>query len=129
MRKPQRIFCLAVSFSLLVLAGCVSKPTMADLMREYASEVQAQVDLKEQLARDWEEGTKLISSGDKRIKNGEKQVKSAENRIKAAERDLKRGQAEIERGKREIAEGQQMIQESEKTFVENFPEMDINAGR
>jgi len=122
MSKSKIVLYSVISVYLLVLAGCAGKTTTGDLMRGYAAEVQAQADFKDQLAQDWEKGTKLLSSGERRVKDGEKLVKSAE-------RDLKKGQDDIEHGKREIAEGQKMIQESEKKFRENFPELDIKADK
>jgi peptidoglycan hydrolase CwlO-like protein len=117
--KLNAVFYVVISFYFLTSAGCAPKTTTtADLMKGHAVEQQAQVELKNQLAKDWEKGAKLISSGEKRVKSGEKRVKSAE-------RDLKRGQDDIERGTREIAEGQRLIQESETRFWENFPDLDI----
>lgn len=110
---------VSISLCLLALAGCASKPTTADFMRQHATEVQAQADLKNQLSKDWERGTKLVATGEKRVEKGEKRVKSAE-------RDLKKGQDDIERGRREIADGQRLINESEKIFRENLPGLDLN---
>lgn len=107
---------VCISLCLLALAGCAGKPTTADFMKQHGTEAQAHVDLKNQLAQDWEKGEKLLATGEKRVKEGEKRVKSAE-------RDLKRGQDDIERGRREIAEGQKLISESENKFRENFPKL------
>ena len=122
MRKSLVAFGVSISLCLLALAGCGSNPTTADLMTSHATEMQVQVDLKNQLAKDWEKGTKLVATGEKRIKDGEKRVKSAE-------RDLKKGQDDIKRGRSEIAEGQKLINMSEKDFRENFPELDIKSGK
>jgi septal ring factor EnvC (AmiA/AmiB activator) len=110
-----------VALCLFALAGCASKPTTADLMRQHATEAQSQVALKNQAAKNWEKGSKLVVEGEKRVKDGEK-------RVKAAERDLKKGQDDIDRGKREISDGQKLINESERTFRESFPELDIKLG-
>lgn len=110
-----------ICLTFLVLAGCASKPTAADFMRGHATEVQAQADLKSQLAKDWDRGSKLVASGEKRVRDGEKRVRDAERRVESAERDIKIGQDNIEYGRREIAEGQQLINESETIFTENFP--------
>lgn len=118
MKMSKCVFVSAISLWLITVAGCAGKPTTADVMRGHATEVQAQVDLKNELAKNHETGQKLISSGKKRVKDGEK-------RMKNAELDLKRGRDDIERGNREIAEGQKLIQESERRFGENFPELDI----
>jgi peptidoglycan hydrolase CwlO-like protein len=118
LRKTSLVLCIGISLCILSASGCARKTTTADLMKGHAVELQSQVDLKNQLAKDWERGQKLITSGEKRIKAGEK-------RVKAAERDLKKGQDDIDRGKREIAEGQKLIEESEKRFQENFPELQI----
>lgn len=111
----------AVSMSLLFLAltGCSGKETMADLMRDDASAEQTQVNLKNQIAKDWETGQKMIGTGEKRVEDGKKQVKSAE-------RNLKNGQDQIARGQREISEGQKLVTESEQTFRRDYPEVDLN---
>lgn len=110
----------SISLFLLTLTGCASNNnTTADLMRNDASAGQTQVDLKNQIARDWEKGTKLITTGEKRVEDGEKQVESAE-------RDLKSGQEEIARGRGEIAEGQKLVTESERIFRADYPEVDLN---
>lgn len=119
MRNLLVVSGISLSLCLLALTGCASKPTTGDLMRQHATEEQAQVDLKDQAAKNWEKGTKLVATGEKRVKAGEKRVKSAE-------RDLKRGQDDVERGNREIAEGQNLINESEKSFRESFPGLDLN---
>jgi len=120
-RNSNLVFCSVISACLMVLAGCAaSQPTTADLMKGHASEIQAQADLQNQLAKDWKKGTALTSTGEKRVNDGEKRVKSAES-------DLKKGQDDIEQGSREIAEGQKLIQESERQFRENFPELDIKS--
>lgn len=118
MSKAKVVSGLVISSCLIVLAGCTSKPTTGDLMRQHATDVQAQADLKNQLSKDWEKGTKLVATGEKRAKDGE-------TRVKAAERELKRGQDDIERGKREIAEGQKLINESENKFQEIFPDLNL----
>jgi peptidoglycan hydrolase CwlO-like protein len=118
METSKYVFVSAISLCLISVAGCASKPTTADVMRGYTTELQTQIDLKNELAKNHERGQKLISSGEKRVNAGEK-------RVKEAERDLKRGRDDIERGNREIAEGQNLIQESERRFRENFPELDI----
>jgi hydroxypyruvate isomerase len=91
-------------------------------MKQHATEMQVDVDLKNQLAEDWEKGEQLVATGEKRVNDGEKRVKSAEH-------DLKRGQDDVERGRREIADGQKLIDESEFKFQENFPELDVNSDK
>ncbi len=111
---------VGMSLCLLVLTGCAgNKETTADLMRQDATAGQTQVDLKQQIARDWEKGQKLIATGEQRVEEGEKRVQSAE-------RNLEKGQDEIERGQRDIAEGEKLIAESERTFREDYPEVDLN---
>jgi peptidoglycan hydrolase CwlO-like protein len=122
MKKSLVASGVVISLCLLALTGCASKPTTADLMRQHGAELKSQVDLKKQLAKDWDNGTKLVATGEKRVKKGEKQLKSAE-------RDLKKAQDEIKRGTSEIAEGQKLISESNKIFRVNFPELDINSGK
>jgi septal ring factor EnvC (AmiA/AmiB activator) len=118
LRKANAAVCIVISLCILAVSGCARKTTTADLMKGHAVEMQSQVDLKNQLAKEWERGQKLILSGEKRVNAGEKRVKSAE-------RDLKRGQDDIERGRREIAEGQKLTEQSENRFRENFPDLEI----
>ncbi len=120
MRKSKVVLYLASSVSLMVLSGCATNLTPADHMRAEADEIQIQVDLRNQLAKNWEKGAKMISTGEKHIKSGEKLLESAQ-------RDQKKGQADIKLGKQEISEGQKLILESEKQFRENFPEQDIKS--
>ncbi len=121
MRKQSfASFCLAAGFSMYVLAGCASQPSTADLMRGHAEDLQTKVDLRNQLALEWEKGSKLIQTGEKRVKNGEKLVKSAEE-------DLKDGENQVETGNKEIAEGKKLMQESELRFRENFPSLPLES--
>ena len=110
---------VGMSLCLLALTGCASNQTTADLMRDDATTGQTQVDLKNQIAKDWEKGKKLIATGENRVEDGEKQVKSAE-------RNLEKGQEKIQRGRRDIAKGEKLILESERTFRDDYPEVDLN---
>ena len=103
----------------MFLAGCAGQPSTADLMRAQALEVQAQVDMKNQLAKDWDRGSKLVRSGEKLKERGEKQIKSAE-------KDLKEGRERVEQGDRDIIEGRKLMQESERQFHDNFPGINLN---
>ncbi|MBS3762884.1 MAG: hypothetical protein KGZ25_06225 [Planctomycetes bacterium] len=121
MKKLKIVSGIVISTCLMALGGCTSKPTKpttADLMKQHATDLQSDVNLRNQLAKEWERAQDLIARGQKRVKNGEK-------RVKAAERDLKRAQEDIERGEREIAEGQKLVNESERKFRENFPDLEI----
>lgn len=109
---------LAAGAVVITLAGCASTPNTADIMRAHAADAQSQVDLKNQLAKDWSRGANLVQSGEKRVKRGEKKVKSAEE-------ELKEGQDQVERGNQEIAEGRKLMQESEQHFHENFPSLEL----
>jgi hypothetical protein len=115
MSKLKASVFLAVGSSMLALAGCASAPpTSGDLMRGHGAEAQSQVDLKYQLAKDWDRGSQLVASGEKRLEAGERRVKD--------------GQRDIKRGNREISEGQKLIQDSERRFREEFPGLDIKTG-
>lgn len=109
----------AISLCLIALSGCASNETTADLMRDSASSGQDRVDMKNQIAKDWERGKKLIVTGKNRVENGEEQVESAEDK-------LENGYDKIEQGEREIAEGQKLVRESERKFRNNYPEVDLN---
>tara|TARA_R110002111_G_scaffold246754_1_gene309470 strand:+ start:507 stop:827 length:321 start_codon:yes stop_codon:yes gene_type:complete len=97
------------------LSGCASQPNSADIMRGHAAVVQDQLDLRNQLADDYEQGTKLINSGQKRVEKGEKLVKQAE-------KNLNEGKSTIKKGYQEIREGNELMLESERRYRENFPE-------
>ncbi|MFO7733467.1 MAG: hypothetical protein R6X21_07435 [Candidatus Aminicenantes bacterium] len=107
-----------------VLAGCSGTsgnkagPTTGDIMQEYATESQARADLKEQLARDWKRGSKLVRSG-------EKQVRAGEKRIAAAERELLRAKEAVKQGYKEISDGTALMLESERMFREKYPDQQL----
>lgn len=115
MNKLEACVSLAVGSGMLALAGCASAPpTPGDLMLRHGAEAQSQVDLKNQLAKDWGRGSKLVASG--------------ERRLDAGQRGVKDGERDIERGNREISEGRKLMQESERRFHDEFPGLDIKAG-
>ena len=117
MSKLKASVFLAVGCSMLALAGCGASapPTSGDLMRDHGAAAQSQVDLKYQLAKDWDRGSKLVASGEKRLEAGERQVKD--------------GERDIEGGKRDISEGQKLVQDSERRFREKFPGLDIKSAK
>jgi hypothetical protein len=108
----------AIGISIAAFAGCTGEPTKGDIMRQYASTSQEKVDLKYQLAKDWNRGSTLVKSGEKRVEEGEKQIASAK-------KDLEKGKEAVARGKKEIAKGTKLMQESERRFRENFPDLQI----
>ncbi|RJP86047.1 MAG: hypothetical protein C4518_14465 [Desulfobacteraceae bacterium] len=111
MKNAKKFITIAV-FS-IVLGGCASDadPTAADYMRGHASELQTEVDLKDELAREWDRGARLIETGERHVQLGEDQVAE--------------GKENIERGNQEILEGRMLIENSERTFNENFPTQKI----
>lgn len=111
--------CLATGVVIIALAGCAGPPSTADLMRAHALKAQAQVDMKNKLASDWDRGSKLVESGEKLVERGEKQIKSAE-------KDLKEGRDRTELGGREIVEGRNLMQSSEAQFSVDFPGVNLN---
>lgn len=90
----------------VLLAGCSSTPTRADLMRGHAADTQAQAATKNRLAADWDRGQAAIASGEKKIKDGEQLVSE---------------------GKRELRQGQRLVRDSEREFKQNFPDLSISA--
>jgi exonuclease VII small subunit len=119
--KTNSGVCLAVGFSVAILAGCSgsSTPSTADLMRDHATAAQAQIELKKKLASQWERGSELLKEGEQRIKDGEKAIRDAE-------RDLEKARDLVERGKSDVSEGKKLMDESERLFKENFPGMDLS---
>lgn len=111
--------CIAASMALSIQVGCSRMPTTADVMRGHASEAQDQVNLKNELAGEWEKGSMLLRNGEERVSTGEKLVRSAE-------KDLEDGREMIETGNEEIEEGRKLMRDSEYRFRTNFPGFDIS---
>ncbi len=113
--------CLAAAATLLALAGCASSPTTADLMRSHATDAQGDVNLKNQLAKDWEKGSKLMASGTKQVEEGKEMIDDAEDA-------LKEGRELVDEGNRDIDEGRRLMLNSERQFKENFPGLELKQG-
>lgn len=112
---------MVVGAILLFAGGCASnpaEPTLADSMREHSAEQQRQSDAKQQLARDWERGAKLIEAGEKLVARGEERVKDAEEAIE-------KGTSEIELGTEQILEGRELKAQSERRFRERYPDLPL----
>lgn len=106
MKKSKPIIASAMLAALI--AGCAAtEPTKADYMRAHAAALQSEVDLRDNLARDWDRGARLVTSGEKRIQTGEEQIA--------------KGKENIEIGNQEILEGRMLMENSERVFKENFP--------
>jgi ActR/RegA family two-component response regulator len=113
----------SIGTAIATLAGCASDPpaaTPADVMREHASEAQAEADSREALAEEWERGQKLVESGNQKIESGERQ-------LERAQRDLERAREQVQEGTREVAEGEQLARNAELQFSERFPGVVIQA--
>lgn len=123
--RVNRVMIGGVCLIVAAWAGCSKKPTTADQMRDYAAEAQTQVDLKNELAKEWEKGQKIAAAGEKRVNRGERRVKSAQRALEKIQRDLKKGQEEIERGRREITKGRELMENSEQRFRETFPSREL----
>ena len=109
------------TISIALAAGCAStpsEPTLADAMRGHSDEAQQQADLKRELAKNWERGAKLETTGERRVARAREQIAEAEQKIEDA-RDA------IERGNREVAEGRALKAESERRFRERFPDQSL----
>jgi len=113
---------LAVAVLATALAGCTAKTTTGDRMLQHATDRQVNVDLKEQLAKDWNRGSKLVATGEKRVKDGEK-------RVKKAEKELSKGREAIDRGRKEMSEGTQLVADNEHHFRASFPDLAIQPPR
>jgi predicted nucleic acid-binding Zn-ribbon protein len=102
-------------------AGCAStppEPTLADAMRGHSAEAQQEAELKRDLAKRWERGNKLETTGKNRVERAREQINEAEQKIVEA-RDA------IERGTGEIAEGRELKAESERRFRARFPDASL----
>jgi len=116
MRISNILIAMTVGAAMFMFIGCrgAQPPTTADVMRGHAADVQAEVELKNKLADDWERGAMQVRDGREQIREG---------RIKVQE-----GTEQIQQGKRDIAEGNQLIQESERRFRQNFPGLKLPGG-
>lgn len=111
--------------ALILTIGCSSQPaqpTVADMMRSNVSDLQSQIDLKNQLAGEWETGSKQIVTGQQRVSEGEKIVK-------AAEQEMQRGQRLIDDGNKEASAGKSLVESAEQRFREAFPGTELNPAR
>jgi hypothetical protein len=120
MKKIKVFMCVVASVTIVALNGCSSGGgyTTADVMRGHAKEDQSQVDLQNQIAKDWEKGAKMVSTGEARVKDGQTLIQKAEN-------DGVTGRAEVEKGNNEIAEGNRLMQESKRRYSELFPNLEL----
>lgn len=117
MNRSDVFICVAIGVVAAIVTGCASNSSKADLMRDHRSEVQIQAqaegELQDQLAQNWDRGQELIESGNKNITDGEK-------RIESAKKELKSAQDQVDLGNRELAEGTMLVQTSERDFQEAF---------
>ncbi len=110
---------LALSSIVLVGAGCANnQPTAADMMRDHAAVQGAEVAIKQNLAKDWEEGTRLIVTGEERVEEARKDIRQAEKELRDSRKELQKGQREIDRGTKLKAS-------SERKFRSEFPESSL----
>lgn len=119
MLRIYRTGTITLLFTLAV--GCAStppEPTLADAMRGHSDEAQQEAELKRDMAKRWERGNKLETTGERRVERAREQIEEAEQEIADA-RDA------IERGNDEIAEGRQLKAESERRFRARFPDASL----
>lgn len=112
---------IAVSvFAMTAFIGCSAKaPTTGDFMRMHAADEKATGLDQKQIAKNWDQGSKLKISGEKLVKHGEELVKSGD-------KDMMTGKSEIEQGNKDIIEGTKLIQESEQIFREKYPDLRLD---
>ncbi len=128
MPSMQRTIYALLPLSLLV--ACASKPaepSMADLMREHKTELQAQIDLKTELARSWDQGTAQGADAARRLQDAERRARDAERRQRSAEADLRKAREDAERARRDADAARQRVADSERRFREAFPELSLSA--
>ena len=117
----NRTIYFPVGFAVLMLTGCASAPSStADFMRVNVAEQQAQVQLKKEIANEWDRGAALVKSGEKLVKQGEEQIQSAD-------KELQEGKVDVEQGNAKITEGTNIMQESEKRFYDSFPTIELGS--
>jgi len=116
--NPLRITAGMALVAMLGCAGSPPPPSTADLMRGHADAGQGELRVQRELAKQWEDGNKLVNSGTRRLSDGEQRIRNAES-------ELERGQQQAERGRKEIAEGKTMVEDSERRFRDVFPALDI----
>jgi peptidoglycan hydrolase CwlO-like protein len=107
-----------------IVTGCSSskEPNMADMMRNHAGSMQSQVELQNQLAKDWETGTQMVTSA-------KKQTTDAQERIKEAEEELAEARSDVAEAKQRQQEGEKLIQESQLKFQQAFPQLPLQLGQ
>ena len=116
----NRAIYFPVGFAVMMLTGCASAPSStADFMRGNVAEQQEQIQLKKEIASEWDRGASLVKAGEKLVKKGEEQIKSAEE-------ELQEGKVDVEQGNAKITEGTSIMQDSEKRFYESFPTIELN---
>ncbi|MDP1785148.1 MAG: hypothetical protein Q8K81_06950 [Sulfuricurvum sp.] len=112
----------ATVIMMTTLVGCATKaPTTGDFMRMHAAEGKAEGIDQKQIAKEWDQGSKLKQSGAKLVKEGEELMKSGD-------KDITTGKQNIEQGNKDIAEGTTLMEKSEQKFKEKYPnqELDLN---
>ncbi|KKL02864.1 hypothetical protein EIK76_02130 [Rheinheimera mesophila] len=110
---------LAAAIALLV-TGCSSteEPSMAQMMRSHAGSMQSQVELQNQLAKDWETGTKMVA-------RAKEQSIDAQQRIQEAEEELAEARSDAAEARQQQEEGERLIKESQLKFQRAFPQLPL----
>lgn len=108
----------------IALSGCSTtgndRPTTAaDLMRSHADDQQAQVERKNEIAKDWDNAQKMVSEGKKDIEQGNAKVSSAR-------KQLEEGNELIEQGNRKVTEGTERTRDAEQRFSASYPAVEID---
>lgn len=112
---------MATAVALVTLAGCATQPpSTADRMRGHVDDERARADIQSEIAKDWDDGQKLVNSGNRKILDGEKMVQKAQE-------NLRKGTALIEEGNREVAQGGMLLRDSERRFRSAYPGLEINS--
>lgn len=107
-----------------IIAGCSSsaEPSMADMMRNHAGSMQSQVELQNQLAKDWETGTIMVT-------RAKEQGIEAQKRLKEAEEALADARSDAADAKEQQEKGERLVQESQLKFQQAFPELSLQLGQ
>ncbi len=125
MHKLAAVRFLTILTAAGALAACSSTqttatPTTADKMRGYAADQQEEVERKNAIAKQWDDGQQLVESGREELEKGQAKVE-------AAEKELREGNEQMARGRQQIEEGNRLTQGALQQFNEDYPGLELSS--
>lgn len=136
MRKSFVVRTAATALGVVIMAGCSSQPTTADLMRSQADEAKSVAKARDTLADNWESGKALVASGEKEVVKGESLVDDGEDNIRKGQalidkgnKQVKKGKARVSNGNQQVAKGRQMVDKSLVSYRQSFPKQSLTPAK